>query len=95
MDLHGIAAQVVPAAGTAVVGWLGQHVLKASKSFDTNVAHAIMFGLGFGFYAIGNHQIADPTTWFLAGCAWSGSLGIATGSVLSGLGAAAVTNSRP
>jgi len=94
MDWKAVAENVLPGIASFVTGWAGQHFLKAPKGFNTNLAHLVMLGAGFGFYAAGHHDIADPAQWFLTGLAWTGSLTIAGGSLMAGLGLAAKTDSR-
>lgn len=93
MDQH-VAAEIVAAVGSLITGWLGQHYLKGNSGFNTTLAHAIMGGVAFGLYAIGNpFPQVNTSQWLLAGLTWAGAV-IGLGSTLAGAGVAAKTDSK-
>jgi len=88
--LAGIAAA---GAGQLAVGWLGQHYLKGPQDINTKLANVFMLLVAFGFFVIQNHSGVTPE-WFMAGASWSFAA-LGEGSLLSSLGWAAKTDSKP
>ena len=55
---------------STAVGWAGQF-LKAHKAFPTPLAHAALFAVGFGLYAMVHHPTATDAEWFSNAVAWA------------------------
>jgi predicted tellurium resistance membrane protein TerC len=94
-----IAAFVVPVLSPTVaalimstaVGWAGQF-LKAHKAFPTPLAHAALFAIGFGLYAMVKHPTSTDAEWFSNAVAWA-LAGSGVSSIAGSTGLAPKTDS--